>query len=67
MDFMSNAEIKDLRERLNKQGESFYLREKELLQEITLRGRRIKQLEERVKSARESRDHFKQQIKELTS
>lgn len=64
---MSSAEIKDLRERLNKKGEQFYLREKELLREITLANRRTKNVGRRLESKIESNNALRQRIKELTS
>ncbi len=64
---MGNAEIKDMRERLNKKGEQFYLREKELLREITLANRRTKNVMRRLESKIESNNALRQRIKELTS
>ena len=64
---MSSAEIKDMRERLNKKGEQFYLREKELLREITLANRRTKNVMRRLESKIESNNALRQRIKELTS
>ena len=55
-------EIKDLRDRLNKQGEEFHLREKELLKAISRANKTIKRRDSRIKGLEDSNKHLRERL-----